>query len=134
MLRVALTGNIASGKSTVQKILEANGLKVLDTDKAAHEILEISDEVKTAFPDCIENGKICREKLGKLVFSNEKSKQKLESIIHPEIRAKILAFLQKTEPKKFVLLVSPFSTKPACKTCLIKIFLFIRMMEFARIA
>lgn len=100
MLRVALTGNIASGKSTVQEILEAKGLKVLDTDKVAHEILEISDEVKTAFPDCIENGKICRNKLGKLVFNNEKSKQKLESIIHPEIRAKIMDFFTENETQK----------------------------------
>ena len=73
MLRIALTGNIASGKSTVQKILEEHGYKVLDTDKTAHLLLDNSiDTVKEAFPACIKNGKISRTKLGEIVFSDKK--------------------------------------------------------------
>ena len=48
MLKVAITGNIASGKSAVEKVLELKGFKVYDTDKIAHEILENSLEVVQA--------------------------------------------------------------------------------------
>ena len=49
MLKIAITGNIASGKSVVEKILESKGYKIYDTDKIAHEILENSSEVKQVF-------------------------------------------------------------------------------------
>ena len=38
MLKIAIVGNIASGKSTVEKIIEASGYKVYDTDEIAHNI------------------------------------------------------------------------------------------------
>lgn len=107
MLKIALTGNIASGKSVVQKILENKGIKVLDTDKAAHELLEELDEIKAVFPDCVENGKISRDMLGKIVFNNYESKAKLESIIHPEIKKKIEAFFDKNACEKFVFVAIP---------------------------
>ena len=76
MLKVAITGNIASGKSEVEKMLLNMGFKVADTDKINHFIL-ISDysailEIKNAFKDediLDEGGSISREKLGKVVFS-----------------------------------------------------------------
>lgn len=107
MLKIALTGNIASGKSSVQKILEDKGFKVLDTDKVAHALLDELDEIKTAFPSCIDNGKIFREKLGKLVFENPQTKAKLESIIHPEIKKKISAFFEENAADNFVFVAIP---------------------------
>lgn len=106
MLRVAITGNIASGKSTVQKFLEEKGYKVLDTDNVAHELLDSMPEIKKTFAnlDIWENGKISREKLGKIVFSDQKVKAQLESIIHPAIKEKIQIFFKKneSEPVAFV--------------------------------
>ena len=69
MRKIALTGNIASGKSEVQKILVSLGYKVLDTDIVGHELLHNNTEVKNAFAeyDIIENNEISREKLGKVV-------------------------------------------------------------------
>lgn len=108
MLRIALTGNIASGKSTVQKILEEHGYKVLDTDKTAHLLLDNSiDTVKEAFPACIENGTISRTKLGKIVFSDKNAKEKLESIIHPEIRKRIEVFFAENSGEKAVFVGIP---------------------------
>ena len=108
MLRIALTGNIASGKSTVQKILEEHGYKVLDTDKTAHLLLDNSiDTVKEAFPACIENGKISRTKLGEIVFSDKNAKEKLESIIHPEIKKRIEAFFAENSAEKAVFVGIP---------------------------
>lgn len=94
MLRIALVGNIASGKSTVEKILLNKGYPVLDTDVAGHKLLENNLEIIDTFKDfdILENGKISREKLGKIVFSNAELKYKLESILHPQIREKIIEF------------------------------------------
>ena len=58
MLKVAIVGNIASGKTTVEKFIEEKGFKVYDTDKIAHEILQNSDEVKKEF------GTLDRKKIG----------------------------------------------------------------------
>ena len=107
MLKIALTGNIASGKSTVQKILEENGYKVLDTDKTAHELLDCLDAIKEEFPYCIENDKISRPKLGEIVFSDKNAKEKLGSILHPEIRKKISDFFTENAAEKVVFVGIP---------------------------
>lgn len=109
MLKIALTGNIASGKSTVQKILEEKGYKVLDTDKVGHKLLENLDKIKVAFRDfdvfCDE--KISREKLGKLVFSTPELKQKLEKIMHPAIKEEILKFFEQNKSETLVFVGIP---------------------------
>jgi len=102
MIRVALVGNIASGKSTAEKILLNHGYCVLDTDSVAHNLLfEYRDEIVNAFKgfDIIENGEISREKLGKVVFYDDKMKTKLENIIHPLIRDKIKEFFDQNSDK-----------------------------------
>ena len=61
MIKFALCGNIASGKSTVQKLLENHGYKVLDTDKVAHELLTVNNsELYLVFKnlDVFENGEV----------------------------------------------------------------------------
>ena len=75
MIRIALVGNIASGKSTVEKFLtEKYGFSVLDTDKACHFLLEkLSAKIIQEFKNyeiLDENGRLSREKLGKIVFYN----------------------------------------------------------------
>ena len=97
MLKVAVTGNIASGKSEVQKILEEKGYKVLDTDKVGHEILRLSPAIKALFAeyDVFDStGNISREKLGNLVFLNPELKLKLEEVSHPLIKERIKAFFE----------------------------------------
>lgn len=73
MLKIAITGNIASGKSEVEKILISKGFSVFDTDKMAHEIL----------------GNVDRKKLGEEVFRNPQKKKELEEYIHPKIKEKL---------------------------------------------
>ena len=110
MLKIAITGNISSGKSAVQKFIEECGYKVLDTDIAGHEILEESPEIKSEFKDfdvLDANGKISRQKMGKLVFSDEKLKQKLENIVHPKIRKKITDFFKKNASEKLIFVGIP---------------------------
>lgn len=109
MIKIALTGNIASGKSTVQSILEEKGYKVLDTDKTGHFLLDELNEIKEAFKehDILEDGKISRDKLGKLVFDNPDLKIKLENIIHPAIKNEIIKFFEKNKSEKYVFVSIP---------------------------
>lgn len=109
MMKIALVGNIASGKSTVEKTLQELNFSVLDTDFVAHCLLENNAEIMEAFKDydILTEGKISREKLGKIVFSDETLKQKLEAILHPQIRAKIQEYFSIHSDEKFVFVSIP---------------------------
>ena len=86
MIKIAITGNIASGKSSVENILEEKGYLVYDADKLAHQVLESnSSQIIDAFKgyDISDEGKISRTKLGEVVFNNRELKTRLEGIIYP---------------------------------------------------
>ena len=86
-----LTGGIATGKSTVAKLFLDDGFKIIDADKIAHEMLSLhKNEVAELFgTEYLKNGEIDRKKLGRLIFSNAKEKQRLESLLHPLIYSEI---------------------------------------------
>lgn len=109
MMKIALVGNIASGKSTVEKTLQELNFSVLDTDFVAHGLLENNAEIMEAFKDydILTEGKISREKLGKIVFSDETLKQKLEAILHPQIRTKIQEYFSSHSNEKLVFVSIP---------------------------
>jgi dephospho-CoA kinase len=93
VLRVGLTGGIGSGKSAVSSRLAARGAVVIDSDVLAREaVAKGSDglaEVVATFGDGIltSEGELDRPALGRIVFSNETARRKLEAIIHPRVRA-----------------------------------------------
>ena len=91
MIKYAIVGNIASGKSEMERVLDKHGLVVLDSDLMAHDILMDKPDVAKAFTDydVFEYGRLSREKLGKLVFNDNILKQKLEEIVHPLIKEEI---------------------------------------------
>lgn len=110
MIKVALVGNIASGKSTVEEIFQQFDYLVLDTDRVCHKLLENNSEIIEAFSsyDILDgNQNISREKLGKIVFSNPTLKTKLESILHPQIRKEIINFFDENKSQKIVFVAIP---------------------------
>jgi len=104
---IALTGGIATGKSTVASLLALNGMRVIDADSISHEILDASSSwVKETFGDEFVNGtKVNRAKLGNLVFSDEEKKKILEDFLHPKIRAEIEQRSIKQDGFKFPYLI-----------------------------
>ncbi len=104
MLKIAITGNIASGKSQVEKILSKQ-FKVFDTDKIAHEKLNSLKEFYGY--NVFTNGIIDREKLGKLVFNNPDLKTKLENIIHPLIKEEVLKIFAENKNENVIFISVP---------------------------
>lgn len=100
---IGLTGGIASGKSTVSRILCAKGIRVLDADAIGHELMksgrtayqEICDTFGNGF--LMGNGEIDRKKLGAYVFSEPSALEKLNAILHPRIASQIAIEIQQAE-------------------------------------
>lgn len=88
---IALTGGIATGKSTVASLMGLNGLRIIDADAISHQILdENSTWVAEHFgAQYVSGGKVVRTELGKIIFANPEAKKELESFLHPKIRAAI---------------------------------------------
>jgi dephospho-CoA kinase len=91
MLRVGLTGGIASGKSTVASILRDSDCQVLELDPLGHEMLEAGqpayNEVVAEFGKEIlaPSGNVDRGKLGAIVFADAAKLERLNQILHPRI-------------------------------------------------
>ncbi len=104
---IALTGGIATGKSTVASLLALNGMRVIDADSISHEILDASKQwVKETFgSQYVNNSKVDRTKLGTLVFSDAQAKKTLEEYLHPKIREEIKKRSEKQDTFKFPYLI-----------------------------
>lgn len=104
---IALTGSIATGKSTVASLLALNGMRVIDADTISHEILDASlPWVRETFGDEYINGsKVNRAKLGEYIFSNADAKKILEQYLHPKIKAEIEKRSEKQDSFKFPYLI-----------------------------
>ena len=89
---LGLTGNIASGKSTVARMLERMGVRIIDADLIAREVVEPE---KPAWADIVRkfgpgilgpDGAIDRRRLGEIVFGDESKRRLLMDITHPRIK------------------------------------------------
>jgi dephospho-CoA kinase len=98
---VALTGGIATGKSSVARMFEADGYRVIDADKVAHAVLEDQKEkIAEMFGEAmVKEGYVDRKALGAVVFADPLKRKKLEQLLHPLIYEEIEA-QAKTEDAK----------------------------------
>lgn len=89
---IALTGGISTGKSTVCNLFKLHGFLTIDADVIAHRLLdENSNKISSMFGEqYVQNGKVLRKELGKIIFSNEENKLKLEALLHPLIKEQII--------------------------------------------
>jgi dephospho-CoA kinase len=91
--RVALTGGIASGKSTVANLFATHGVPLIDTDVIAREVVEPGQPALTAVTQAFgrevldPDGRLDRRRLREIVFSDAAARARLEAILHPAIRA-----------------------------------------------
>ena len=114
MKKIAITGNIASGKSEVEKIITSLGLKVFDTDKINHDILENDINTKNelinifkGFDILDEKNNISRNKIGNIVFNDADLKTKLENILHRKIFDKLDEIYEKNKNEKLIFISIP---------------------------
>jgi dephospho-CoA kinase len=91
MLRLGLTGGIASGKSAVAAMLREMGFAVLDADSLAHKLIEPGqpayDEVVQEFGQDVlaTGGRVDRAKLSSIVFNDRAKLDRLNAIVHPRV-------------------------------------------------
>ncbi|NOR54932.1 MAG: dephospho-CoA kinase [Sulfurovum sp.] len=104
---VALTGGIATGKSTVAKIFATLGFEMIDADKVGHEVLDAQSlQIAEMFgADIVINGKVDRKALGAIVFADKSKRQALEQLLHPLIYDEIEKRAKSLDEKKKVYLV-----------------------------
>jgi dephospho-CoA kinase len=108
---VALTGGIASGKTMISDEFARLGVPVIDTDVIAHEIVEpgrpaLQDIVDSFGPTIIDaHGQLKRSDLRALIFSNPSAREKLESILHPQIRKEMSDSIKKIRADYCILVI-----------------------------
>lgn len=111
MLKIGLTGGIASGKSTVADLFEALGAPLIDTDVLAREVVEPGEPGLAAVRDefgpavLTERGELDRRKLRSIVFADDEKRRRLESILHPLIRERLLAKLERLDAPYVIIAV-----------------------------
>lgn len=110
---IGLTGGIASGKSTVSNIIKDMGYKVIDADIISREVVE---QGKAAYFQIVEHfgkdildeeGNINRKKLGSIIFSDYREREKLNSIVHPHILNSIKADIERDKDSRLIFVDIP---------------------------
>jgi dephospho-CoA kinase len=101
----AVTGSLASGKSTVAAILEKKGARVFDCDRIIHDCYRdpasaLFKKIAFSFPGVGRHRSIDRKKLGAIAFGDARARKKLERIVHPFIIKELRAWTHKVINKK----------------------------------
>lgn len=102
-MKIALTGGIACGKSTLAKFLRELGIRLLDADDVVHELEAPGGEAVKAIAErfgrsvIAEDGSVDRRALARIVFSDATARSDLEAILFPLVRSRMRAFAQVVE-------------------------------------
>ena len=108
MLKIGITGSLASGKSTVAKIISFKKYPLFDADKAVKKIYQTKNfKTKVLKKFRLKNKKNIKNKIKKIVSKNRRSLKDLEKIIHPLVRKEIRRFSKINKRKKFLFFEIP---------------------------
>ena len=90
MIRIALTGSIGMGKSTVAKMFERAGVPLFDADAVVHKLQApgggLVEKIGEEFPGCVRCGTLDRDCLAQIVLADPAKLAILEAIVHPAVR------------------------------------------------
>ena len=101
-IKVAITGGIGSGKTTVSKYIAGLGYPVFSCDEIYKNIYatdNFQNQLKAAFPTCLENGRLDKSQLTQLVFSNASALRQLNALSHPLIMTELFLQMQAAKSK-----------------------------------
>lgn len=103
---IAITGSIGSGKTTALRWFRDRGIKVISADEIGHDLLErgeIISRINQVFGSgVVENGRVNRQKLGEVVFSDPQQLETLNRILHPLIIAEIRESIRKSDKELLI--------------------------------
>lgn len=120
MYKVGITGGIGSGKSTVCGLLSAYGVAVYDSDARAKALMEQSAALRESLcaafgEECYKEDGLNRQYLASKVFGDEQSLMKLNSIVHPAVRADFRSWAEQ-QSGEYVVLESAILFEAAFET------------------
>ena len=104
MLKVGLTGGIATGKSTVKEIFKQLGAYVIDADEIVKRLWQ-NEKIQKKAEEILgikvmeENGSLKAKKIANVIFKNKEKKEKLEQLFHPEVFKYIQSWFKEIEKK-----------------------------------
>lgn len=101
MLKLGLTGSIATGKSTVLAHIATHGIPTFSSDDAVHRLYEGAAVAPIAarFPDVVHDGRVNRTRLSAVLIAAPERLSEIEAIVHPLVRAEVRNFFADAEAK-----------------------------------
>ena len=112
-MKIALTGGIACGKSTLAKFLAELGIRVLDADDVVHALEasggEAVEPIRARFGDGViaRDGGVDRKALADVVFADPSARRELEDLLFPRVRRILLAFASQSDATAIHISVIP---------------------------
>ena len=109
MLKIGLTGNMGSGKTTVSKIFEILGVPVFYADDAAKEVMitdgDLINSIKSAFGEVsyLDDGSLNRKHIAAIVFNDDIQLKKLNSMVHPAVFKAFDAWVKNQDGTPYIL-------------------------------
>ena len=107
MIKVAITGGIGTGKTTILSMFADKGIPVFNSDEIAREIMNtnplLKNEIITAFGNkAYDKNKLNKKYLSNVVFNNETLLKKINSIVHPYVANEFNSWIKKQDSKYII--------------------------------